>query len=493
MRAPSDLARLGKQTLVYGLSGAALQLVGLVTLPLFARVFSPEQYGVLEIGNVTYALLTVLADAGLASASQRNYFDQPPERRDRRRSVLLTAVMTSTLIAVAIAIALVLLRDQLGGVLFNGRGHAEIVAVIGLTLPVTTAVQFTREAMRLEFRAWHYLTSATLAAVVAAAVSLVEVLVFDSGLVGLFIGTLAGNAAATAYGTLITRRQFGPPFSRAELRSMLHYGLPLIVPALAMWGLTFVDRFMLGGLSTLREVGEYAIANRIAGVLLFLVAAFGTAFSPFILSLYAEDRDAERRTRADSLTFVALALLTVSVALTLFARELISVIAPAFHSAYQSVGLLVLGTTAFGLSSITMTGIALARRTRWFAVYSVVAALVNVIANFALIPWAGQVGAGAATTIAFMLLAVLYYLKGQELYPAPFEPARVLRAFVVAVAVMSLGLVHLHPLGVALGIKALGLIGFGVLLRVTGVLRPAELTELVDLVRRRLAARDQST
>ena len=36
-RRPGHIVQIGKQTLVYGLSGVSLQLVGLITLPIFAR------------------------------------------------------------------------------------------------------------------------------------------------------------------------------------------------------------------------------------------------------------------------------------------------------------------------------------------------------------------------------------------------------------------------------------------------------------------------
>ena len=54
------LLTLGRQTFVYGIAGAASQAVGIVTLPVFARTFSPAQYGVLEIATVGYAALLVL-------------------------------------------------------------------------------------------------------------------------------------------------------------------------------------------------------------------------------------------------------------------------------------------------------------------------------------------------------------------------------------------------------------------------------------------------
>lgn len=483
------ITTLAKQTVVYGLSGAALQLIGLLTLPVFARVFTPAQYGVIEIGLVTYSLLAVFTDAGLASASQRNYFEYSADQPRERGTVLLTALLASVAIGVAIGLALAALSGPLAHALFKGTSEASVVIVVAITLPVTAAAQFTREAMRLHFRAWRYLTSAVLAAGVAAAVSLVEVLAIGSGVVGLFVGTLAGNAAAGLYGLAVARRSFGPGVSRPELRSMLAYGLPLIIPGLCLWGLSFVDRFLLAGISSLAEVGEYAVANRLAAPVLFLVTAFGTAFSPFIFSLYSEDPEAERRLRARVLNLLTLGLLAVSVAIGLFARELITVIAPDFHTAYESVGLLVLGATEYGLTTVVLFGISITRRTSWAAIYSTVAAVVNVVLNIVLIPFSGQVGAAIATAVAFALLAVLYYRKSQQLYPTPYEPHRVIRAHLVALPPLAVGLIPIEPVALALGVKVIAFVAFLVALRLTHAFSTQESAYVVSFVRRRLPSR----
>jgi O-antigen/teichoic acid export membrane protein len=484
-----SIVTLAKQTVVYGLSGAALQLFGLVTLPVFARAFTPAQFGVIEIGTVTYSLLAVLTDAGLRSASQRNYFEYKADQPRERGAVLLTALLASVTIGAAIGIVLALVSGPLADALFKGTGEASVLVVVAITLPVSAAVAFTRESMRLHFRAWHYLISAVLSGGVAAAVSLVEVLALGSGVIGLFIGTLAGNAAAGLYGLVVARRSFGRGASRVELRSMLAYGLPLIIPGLSLWGLSFVDRYLLAGLSDLAQVGEYAVANRLAGVVLFIVTAFGTAFSPFIFSLYSEDREAETRVRARILNLLTLGLLAVSVAIGLYARELIMLIAPGFHSAYQSVGLLVLGTTDYGITTVVLFGISITRRTGWAAIYSTVAALLNVALNIALIPFSGQVGAAIATAAAFALLAVLYYRKSQQLYPTPYEPHRVIRAHLVAIPPLALGLIPLEPVALSIGVKAIAYVAFLVALRVTHAFSSEEFGYVVSYVRRLLPSR----
>ena len=492
-RGPSNgghsIATLAKQTVVYGLSGAALQFIGLITLPVFAREFTPAQYGVIEIASVTYSLLATFTDAGLASASQRNYFEYTGEQRRQRGTVMLTALLASVAIGTAIGIVLAVLSGPLAHALFKGTSDATVLIVVAITLPVTAAAQFTRESMRLHFRAWHYMTSAVIAAGVAAAVSLVEVLVLGSGVVGLFVGTLAGNAAAGLYGLAVAGKFFGPGVSRPELRSMLNYGLPLIIPGLALWGLSFVDRFLLAGLSDLAEVGEYAVANRLAGIVIFLVTAFGTAFSPFIFQMYSEDPEAELKLRARVLNLLTLGLLAASVAIGLFARELIMIIAPAFHTAYESVGLLALGATEYGLTTVVLFGISITRRTRWAAIYSVVAAVVNIALNVVLIPSTGQVGAAIATAVAFGLLAALYYRKSQELYPTPYEPRRVIRMHLVALPFLALGVVPIDPVVLALGVKVIAYLAFVILLRLTRAFSPEELDNVVGLVRSRLPSR----
>ena len=53
------LRTLGRQSLVYGLTRVAPQIVGLVTLPIVARVLTTSDHGVLEIVLVSVALVGI--------------------------------------------------------------------------------------------------------------------------------------------------------------------------------------------------------------------------------------------------------------------------------------------------------------------------------------------------------------------------------------------------------------------------------------------------
>lgn len=481
-----SLLNLGRQTIIYGLSGAAIQVVGLITLPVFARAFSPAEYGVIEIASVTFAFLGVCADAGLASASQRSYFDYGEEDARQRRSVLATALIASTLFATSFAMLLILLRDPVADFLFAGQRYATVIVLVAVSLPLSVLVNLSREAMRLRFRAWHYVASSAIAVAVSAGVGLGLVLAAGVGVEALFIGIVAGNLASSVYGFLVTRRDFAGPPSRPELRTMLLYGIPLIPVAVANWGLSFLDRLMLAQLDDLDAVGQYALATRVGSVLLFAVTAFAVAFSPFILSLYQEDPAMEREVRGRAIVIVTTGFLIIAVVLSLFAREIIEIVAPAFDEGYRAVGPLALGLAAFGSTTMTMTGIALARRTSYLAAYSLLAVAINVVLNFILIPPFGIVGAALGTLGAFLALTLLYQRMSQRLSPANVASGALVRVTILSAAIIPLGAIAFSSTAVGLGVKFAALCVYVLGVYLSGIVHRDEIARLRTMVSARL-------
>ena len=413
------LLTLGRQTFVYGIAGAASQAVGIITLPVFARTFSPAEYGVLEIATVGYAALLVLADTGLTSGAQRSYYDYDDRQVAERRATLFTGLVATMTLAFAFAVVLLGLAVPISNWVFGTASHASLVRLVGITLPLGTLGAYAREAMRLKFRAWWYTISALLASAGAAVIAVVLVVGFDSGVAGVLIGTLIGSALAAAYGFVVSRSDLIGHLSRPELRKMLAYGAPLIPAAAAMWGLNFVDRVILAKLGSLAETGQYAVANRFAFVLLLLVTAFATAYGPYQLALWREDQEAEKHVRDRILTYLTIVLVTVGVVLAVFAREIISILAPAFDAGYKVVGLLVVAVVFWGIANVALFGIGLMRRTGQVAVFTAVALAINVGLNFLLIPPFGIVGASIANLVAYIVLAAAYYRKSHSSTPRP--------------------------------------------------------------------------
>jgi O-antigen/teichoic acid export membrane protein len=480
------LLRLSGQTVVYGLSGASLPLIGLITLPVYTHVFTTRQYGALEIVVVAAGAVAIAIDLGLNLAAQRSFYAYPAEDLGQRRAVIATAVVASLATACVASALLVAFARPSAQALLGDRRYSTLVAVTALTLPVGVLAQLMREIMRLTLRPWPYLVSSLLSAGVGATVGIVLVTTGSARLEEVQWGALIGAALAGVYGLAAVRGNLSLAYSGRELAIMLRYGLPLVPMGLALWGLSLIDRIILQRLDGLAEVGVYGVANRAASVSLLAVVAFATAWSPFMLSLHAEDPEEERRVRARVLTYVSVLFGVVALVLGLFAREALDIVAPSFANGAYAVGLLALGLACQGVGAVAGAGLTIARRTPALAGYTMAALAVNLALCFALIPPWGGVGAAVATLASYIVLAVLQYRGGQRFDRAPFEPRRVLLALLICALPLPLG-AWLDPGPLATLVKLAALALAIAALFVTGVLGPLERAWLRELTRGRRA------
>jgi O-antigen/teichoic acid export membrane protein len=494
--------QLGRHTIVYGLAGTALQLVGIVTVPIFTRVFNSSQYGVLETTIAAYSALLVLADLGITSSAQRSYFDYDAQQERERRSALSTGLSSSMALAllwagVALIFAVPIARWQ-----FGNAGDAHLIRIAAAGIPVAILCNFLRETVRLKLKPWAYTISMAGGAIIGTGFALIYVLGFHGGIAGLLWGMLVGNAFSCLVSFSVLQGSLIGPFSTPELWRMLKFGLPLIPTSIALWGVSLVDRSLLTKLGSgsehakLAATGEYALANRFSSLMMFVVTAFLLAYGPFQLTNWQEDPELEKRVRARMLPYFTILLTGLAVVLSLFAREVAQAVSPNYPTAYEAVGLLSMSVAAFGVSNIALAGIVLTRRTGYIAIYTGAALALNVVLNVILIPPWGMMGSAFATLAAYVLLAALYYWRGQILYPTPYVLRKTLVVLVSGELATLVGLVRFADLGVAVGVKLATLLAFIASLWIFGAVDHDDVTGMrlvlgaTRLGRRRTQARE---
>jgi O-antigen/teichoic acid export membrane protein len=476
--APPDTAPLARQTLAYGLSGLLVPLVGMITLPIFARTFTQAQYGTLELATAATTVALAITDAGLTAAALRGFYDYRDQEERERRTVLTTGFYATTVLAVLLAIALVLLRRPVSQLIFGSSGEQTVVVLVALSIPAANTWRYVSEVMRVRMKAFQYLAMVVIATVVTTVLILVGLLALGWRVNGALLAGVIGNWAAAAYGIVVVVASISGRFSRVQLKRMLAYGLPLVPAVLAAWALALIDRIILARLGSVAQVGQYAVANRLASLLLIGLTAFLFALTPFLLATYSEDPEQEKAARARTLTYLTFILSLSGLVLTLFAWEIITVVAPDFIEAYKAVGPLMLGAIGYGLVSLLTTGFSIARKTGRLAALTVFAAGVNIGLNFVLIPPYGIIGAAFATTIGYGVLAASYYWAAQRVYWTPYEWKKVLSMLALASALGVIGVLPLGPEAVAIPVKLLAVAAFLGGVWLSGSIRGAELTEL---------------
>jgi len=456
------LKELLRHSAIYGLGSIVARVVGVLLLPLYTRYLSPSDYGLIETLVALSAVLTALVAQAMKSAFFRFYFDSAEP--ERRLLVVRTAFWYVLAASTAVLIAGIALADPISWLLFGTRGHDGLVIAAFIGLWAAMNYEQMTSLFRVEQRSVAYVTATLVNVAITIAMTVLLVVVFDKGPVGVLVGNFTGTLLVYAALLAYSRRALGLQFDRSLYRSMNRFGLPLVPSAIALWLTNFSDRFFLVKLADAHEVGLYSIAVRVASAIVLLLTAFRMAWPAFAYGI-EDDREA-RHTYSFVLTYVVYVCCWLALALGLLAPWILKLITTEpFYPAQNVVAPLAFGTAAFGAYVVVQIGTGRARRTGSNWVVTGAAALVNVALNLALIPSYGRMGAAVAMVSAYTLLFLGMAWRAQRVFPVPYQWRRVATLGVAAVGLTVLGKLLDAPLPLALVLAVayplvVGLLGF---------------------------------
>ena len=191
---------------------------------------------------------------------------------------------------------------------------------------------------------------------------------------------------------------------------MLSYSIPLIFNGLAWWINSSLDRYLLTAFCGVAINGIYAVGAKIPTILATCQNVFAEAWSISAIKEYNEnDKDgffSSVYSFYNSISVImasVLVLLNVTIAEYLFKNS--------FFIAWEISSILVVAMVFSGLSGVVGGIFSVVKKTKFYAISTVVAALINTSLNFVLIPLYGAIGAAMATLVSFFsiwLIRLIY-------------------------------------------------------------------------------------
>lgn len=420
------LISLAREAFVYGGGDIAVRLVAFAVFPVYAHLFSPSEYGVMELVGTAVSLLAMIAGCGLNNSVQRFYWD-PASTPQVQRSLVTTGLTLQVLFGVACCIASSLLVWLFSDYLERTFEIPRAVALLGLaSIPLVLIGQYAGDALRLQFMPWRFTLLSFVRNLAGVIAGLTLVLAFGMRLEGIFLGNVLGLALAVGLALWVVPILLQGSFDAAEARRLLHFGAPFVLSGLAYWIFGAMDRWMLSLMVSTEQTGLYGIAFKFAGVLQLLILAFGQAWSPYSIKLVS-DRSDYRRVYGKILVAWTMLLAVACCGLSLFASELLFLLTPSeYHRAAPLFGWCAAGIALYGTTQITAVGISLERKTMLFVRAAWLVACLNFLLNLLLIPLLGALGASIATFFAYATLTLMYFRWTQRLHPIEVDYARLL-------------------------------------------------------------------
>jgi O-antigen/teichoic acid export membrane protein len=478
------LRSLSKQTVIYGGGLLLRRAIGFVMIPVYTRFLKPEDYGLLELLELTGFVAAFFIGFGLLQAVYRFHAEEGGALA--RRRVETTAILSVVGLGGAMTLALLAAAPLIARWVIGRAETAPLVVILVLGVFATELGQLILGMFRVESRPGTYVVYSLASTFVSLSLNILFLVHLGMGVRGILVSTLISNGLLTA--VLLARRVPGGGWSPdpALARKMLTYCLPFIPTGLMAFTVNFIDRYFLRVFTSMEVVGVYALGYKLGMIVGFLVGApFGLVWTANVFEI-AKDPDAER-VYSRVLTYYAAALLAVCAGLSVLAPELVALMAaPEYAGAAQVVPPIAWSTVFLTALPVLQVGILIRKRTIWLPVIYAGTMAINVGMNLVLIPKMGMMGAVWATVAALTFQGAMAMIVSQRLYPIPYEWGRLT---VLAGAAMSVTLAAgwLPPLELpaAIAVKSLMLlvVGAAVLLW-PGMVKAEERAGVVGIARR---------
>jgi len=311
------------------------------------------------------------------------------------------------------------------------------------------------------------------------------VLIWKLGVLGVILGQLVGRGFGSAIALHFARESYRFTFSREKLSEMLRFSLPMVPAGFGIILTLYIDRIAIKELMTMADVGIFGIAYRLVSILGLLVAGFQTALVPLIFNSYRLPSTPGEIARI--FRFFVAAELMVLMGVSLYARELIALLAtPAYYGAASVVALLA-SATLLSEMYIFAPGLAIAKRTSTVAIISVVGAVMNTSLNLSLIPIWGLRGSALANLLSAAVVFGIHMVYSQRYYPVPHRWRSLGLAAAIASTVIVAGSFLVLDPWANMTVKALLILFVVVAFLGVRIIEVAEVRRAFDLVVGRVA------
>lgn len=373
---------------------------GLITLPIMAWAFSPEDIGRMTLFQVTISLTLLLTVLGLDQAYVREYHES------NDKNTLLKACFAPGFLLILTATPFALsFSSEISKFLFGISDSILLILTI-ICVICNYISRFLSLILRMQERGLAYSMSQVVPKILQIIFLYLIILI---GVKRDFFTLLTLTAASMVSVVLVytwnTRRQWAPALksqpSAALIRSLLKFGSPLIISGLAYWGLTATSSILLSSQSTLSELGIYSITSSISNVASIFQSIFTVIWAPTVYKWVKEGVYIDRINRISNQALAVSCCILTVVGCASWVTDYI--LPKHYLNVKYLVVCAVIPPLLYTLSEITCIGIGITRKTILTVWITFTALVCNLLLGLWLIPGHGAAGAVISNALSYLI------------------------------------------------------------------------------------------
>lgn len=393
---------LAKNTAIVSIGKICTQLITFFLLPVYTAVLSNEEYGVVDLLNTLTSLLLPIATLQIEQGIFRYLLDCRENKE--KQTTLITTVSKFILVQSAICILIFLCASPF----IHNEYKYFLMANLLMGILSSISLQICRGlGDNKTYAVGSFITGA-----LTVILNVIFIVAFKWGAYGMLIATAISNLLCTIY-VFVKKKIYKyidiKQNDKKLLKDIIKYSVPLIPNMISWWIVSASDRTIISAVIGVAQNGIYSAANKFSGIFSTLYSVFNLTWTESAsININSEDRDEFFSKIFDFIVrfFGSLCLGTIAVMPFVFGI----LVNEKFAESYYQIPILILGSVFNILVSFLGSVYVAKKLTKEIAKTSIIAAIINIVVNIALINQIGLYAASISTVIAYFAMFIYRWI-----------------------------------------------------------------------------------
>ncbi|BCN32280.1 lipopolysaccharide biosynthesis protein [Anaeromicropila herbilytica] len=379
--------------------------IAFLTVPIFTRLLSTNDYGIVTTFNSWVDILTVVLSLALYMSIRTAFVDFKSDKKE-----FLNTVITFTLI-ISVGVGILTFF------------FSKLITGLGSVIVLFAVLQGAASALMMDYQQYlmmdlRYIQRSIYMALpnflaVIFSVAFIYYLDLDNMYFCRIIPTMV---VYLIFGLIIITKTYAkqrPSINKKYLKYGLGISLPLVLHGIALNILSQADRTMITVLANASQTGIYSLVYNFGMISAVLTTALDGVWLPwFMIKIKEKNTQEINKCASDYIKLMTCAM----VGLILLGPELLKFLAaPIYWEGISIIPPIVLANYFIFMYTFYVNVEHFHKRTMGITFYTIIAAAVNIILNYIFIPKFGYIAAAYITLISYMLAMALHARRSKKL------------------------------------------------------------------------------
>lgn len=411
---PTDI----KATMWFFLCNVLQKGIQYITLPVFSRMLSVEEYGKYTVFLSWLSVIQIIATLNLSAGIYMTGMARYEDKRDEYSSNMIGL---SLMVTIIVGIFYFIFYNPLSRIVDLSRILVFVVFVQSFFSPLFL---FWSAHERYELRYKELTLITILGSLASPLMSLALIYAINDKALAISIGYIGGQVCMGIYCGICQVRKNHCLYNSVTWREALSFNIPLIPHYLSYVVLGQADRVMINSICGQYEAGIYGLAYQLSNAMNMLTSALDAAFSP---QIYMEIKHQKNETPS-KLNRILIFYIAASVGVALIAPEILILFgSQKYAEAKWVMPSIILSSYFLFLAGLFMKVEFYFKKNNYITLASTSIAILNIFLNLVFINLYGYIAASYTTLVCYTGFAIAHYFfmrktaKDNGLYASVFD------------------------------------------------------------------------